>query len=179
MVKETLQHYCPETVISSGTGDVAAGEPLPGYARATLFHRTSASPLACSEGQIEERLMFGSMTAPGPRRRETQSQEAKGGQQTQPPTAAFLGLSHRQQTRLALALAGSDPLSFSFFLSFFLPPTPRLTFCGWLSSLKSAVSLKTATGGACGTSLNTDMARGRRRCSRCRRRRRRGSGRFQ
>lgn len=97
--------------------------------------------------------MFDSMTTPGPRQRETQSQTAKRGWQTQPPpppaAAAFLGLSHRQQTHLALALAGSDPL---------LPPTPRFTFCGWPSPLKSAVSLKTATGGACGTSLNMDMA---------------------
>lgn len=38
-----------------------------------------------------------------------------------------------------------------------LPPTPRFTFWGWPSSLKSAVSLNTATGGACGTSLKMDM----------------------
>lgn len=42
----------------------------------------------------------------------------------------------------------------------FLPPTPRLTFRGHWSLLKSWVSLNTATGVAWGTSQNTDMAAG-------------------
>lgn len=37
-----------------------------------------------------------------------------------------------------------------------LPPTPRLTLRGSGSSRKSAVSLKTRTGWACGTSANTE-----------------------
>lgn len=37
-----------------------------------------------------------------------------------------------------------------------LPPTPRLTLRGSGSSRKSAVSLKTRTGGACGTWAKTD-----------------------
>lgn len=37
------------------------------------------------------------------------------------------------------------------------PPTPRFTFWGNWSLVKSCVSLKTATGAAWGTSLNTDM----------------------
>lgn len=54
-----------------------------------------------------------------------------------------------------------------------LPPTPRLTFWGNWSLLKSWVSLKTATGVAWGTSENTDMAARMRdrRTLRCRRRR--------
>ena|SRR6218665_2935545 len=35
-----------------------------------------------------------------------------------------------------------------------LPPTPRLTFCGNVSSLKAAVSAKTSIGGATGTFSN-------------------------
>lgn len=42
--------------------------------------------------------------------------------------------------------------------SFISPPTPRFTLLGHWSLLKSCVSLKTATGAACGTSANTDMA---------------------
>lgn len=37
------------------------------------------------------------------------------------------------------------------------PPTPRFTLLGFWSSRKSAVSLNTATGAACGTSPNIDM----------------------
>lgn len=40
--------------------------------------------------------------------------------------------------------------------TFTLPPTPRLTFCGWLSSLYWAVKLNTSIGGAISISPNTE-----------------------
>lgn len=66
-------------------------------------------------------------------------------------------LSGRHQTKPQFLLSPPPPtklLAFQGTAS--LPPTPRLTLRGSGSSRKSAVSLKTRTGGACGTWAKTD-----------------------
>lgn len=65
-------------------------------------------------------------------------------------------LSGRHKLSLSSSYALFSPRLLAFQGTASLPPTPRLTLRGSGSSRKSAVSLKTRTGGACGTWAKTD-----------------------